>query len=305
MNKLILSLASLLLLGREAVASDPFASPQTSPMFERRADVALLFQAADRQAALGESLLSEPAQRYAAFAGTGSSTRLRFGDLPANLALLDPLGPILNDRGKRFLSSAEFEKKMGRSTGIVTLGVLREAGGAPGTQHSLSMMLNARPTTTFTSLSLGYALTSNSSLVGLLSYGRTDGIGAPDSLLSQVSAVRTIAYSMGYVRRHIFTSNDRFGFTLSVPAKVRTGSLEYSGTLPQSVDPGAAALGAPTINLRPTATERDLELGYTQLFGRDGNKGRLTGALMWRINPGHDASAKPDALMGVRYSYGF
>lgn len=305
MNKLIPALATLGLIGADAVASDPFASPQTSPWFDRRANAALLFESADRQAALGESLLSEPAQRYAAFAAAESSTRLRFGTLPANLALIDPLGPLLNERSKRFLSSAEFEKKMGRGTSIVTFGILREAGGAPGTQHSLSMILNSRPTTTFTSLSLGYALTPNSSLMGLLSYGRTEGIGAPDSLLSQVSSVRTVAYSLGYVRRQIFTSNDRFTFTLSIPAKVRTGSLEYSSTTPLAVDPGVAALGAPTINLRPTATERDLEFGYTQLYGRDGSKGRVTGALMWRVNPGHDAAAKPDMLMGVRYSYGF
>lgn len=304
MNKLLLALATLGLTGADAVASDPFALSQTRPWFEKRADAALLFEAADRQFALADTLLSEPAQRYAAFASAGSP-RLRFGALPGNMALLDPLGPLLNEHSKRFLSSAEFEKKMGRGTGIFTIGILREAGGAPGTQHSMSMVLNTRPTTTFTSLSLGYALTPTSSLMGLVSYGKTEGIGSPDSLLSQVSSVRTVAYSMGYVKRQIFTSNDRLAFTLSIPAKVRSGSLEQSGALQQAVDPNVAGYGGPRLNLRPTATERDLELGYTRLFGRDGSKGRLTGAVMYRINPGHDASARPDLLMGVRYGYGF
>ncbi|MHA4870192.1 hypothetical protein ACXZ1M_21090 [Duganella sp. PWIR1] len=302
MNKLSLTLATFGWLAADAAASDPFAFSQTPPLFEKRADTALLFGAADRQAALADSFVNDGARRYALVAGT---PRLRFGALPDNLALLDPLGPMLNERGKRFLSSAEFERKMGRGTGILTIGMLREAGGAPGTQHSMAMMLNTRPTTTFTSLSLGYAMSPRSALMAMASYGRTAGIGSPDSLLSQVSSVRTMAYSVGYVRRQLFSADDRLAFTLSIPAKVRNGSLEFNGALPQAVSPGAAAFGTPTINLRPTATERDLEFGYTRLLGRDGSQGRVTGALMWRINPGHDANAKPDALMGVRYSYGF
>ncbi|NVM76604.1 hypothetical protein FHW83_002399 [Duganella sp. SG902] len=300
MNKLPLALATLVLSGTEAVASDPFAPSQPPPLFEKRASAALLFEAADRQGALADSLYHD--QRYAAFAG---APRLHFGALPDNLALLDPLGPLLNEHSKRFLSSAEFEKKMGRGTGILTFGLLRESGGAPGTQHSMSMILNTRPTTRFTSLSLGYALSPTSSLMAMASYGKTEGIGTPDSLLSQVSSVRTVAYSLGYVKRQLFTSNDRLAFTLSIPAKVRAGSLDYSGALAQSVDPGVAAYGPPRLNLRPTATERDLEFGYTRFLGRDGSKGRVTGAVMYRINPGHDASAKPDLLTGVRYSYGF
>ena len=300
MNKLSLALATLGLLGADAVASDPFAPPQTSLWFEKRADAALLFDAADRQSALAESLQS-PA-RGILLAG---APRLRFGALSHDQALLDPLGPLLNEHSKRFLSSAEFEQKMGRATGIVTIGLLREAGGAPGMQHTMGMMLSTRPTTTFTSLSLGYALNARSSLMAMASYGRTDGIGSPDSLLAQVSSVRTVAYSAGYVRRQIFSGSDRFAVTLSIPAKVRSGSLAYSGALPQTVDPGVAALGAPTLNLRPTATERDLEFGYTRLLGKEGSQGRVTGAVMWRVNPGHDANARPDWLMGVRYSYGF
>jgi hypothetical protein len=302
MNKFSLALAITGLVGADAVAADPFAVSPASPLYEKRANAALLFDAADRQAALADSLRSEAGQRYSAFA---EGPRLRFGALPDNLALLDPLGPLLNEHGKRFLSSAEFEKKMGRGTSIVTVGILREAGGAPGSQHSMSMMLNTRPTTTFTSLSLGYALSRTSSLMALASYGKTEGIGSPDSLLAQVSSVRTVAYSAGYVRRQLLANNDRFAVTLSIPAKVRSGTLEYNGALPQSIDPGVAALGAPTLNLRPTATERDLEFGYTRSLGRDGSSGRLTGALMWRVNPGHDANARPDVLTGVRYSYGF
>jgi len=207
---------------------------------------------------------------------------------------------LLFEADERVLTSADFEKKMGRAIGMLTIGVLREKGSAPGTQHSLAMARDTRATTNFTSLSFGYMLSPRNSLTAMASYGRTAGIGSPDSLLAQVSTVRTVAFSVGYARRELFTSNDRLAVTLSMPAKVRAGSLENSGPALKAGDPGA--FGAPALNLRPTATERDLEFGYTRILGK---QGRLTGAVMLRVNPGHDAYARPDWLTGVRYSHGF
>ena len=301
MNKFSLALAIVIVLPASlagAATSDPF-SPQQIP-FEKRADTRLLFDAVDRQQALGDALQSDGAKRYLEYAG---APRLHFGALPENMSLLDPLGPTLNEHNKRFLSSAEFERKLGRAVGIVTLGILRETGSGLAEQHNMAMAMATRPTTTFTSLSLGYALSSSTSLMAMASYGRTDGIGSPDSLLSQISSIRTRAFSMGITRKQLFSADDRVALTFSVPAKVRSGSLEYSGVAPQAAYPDAT--GVPTLNLHPTATERDLEFSYTRAIGKDASKGRVTGAIMWRQNPGHDANAPPDWLMGVRYSYGF
>jgi hypothetical protein len=100
--------------------------------------------------------------------------------------------------------------------------------------------------------------------MAMASYGRTEGIGTPDSLLAQVSSVRTVAFSVGVATRQLCsTATTGFAVTFSVPAKVRTGTLQYSGLALQAGDPGTPAYGAPTLNLRPTATERDLEFGYT------------------------------------------
>jgi hypothetical protein len=285
-----------------AAASDPFPSPSLPPAFEKRASSSLLFDAADRQSALSEQVQARNDGQSRIFSG---GPRLHFGALPDNLALLDPLGPMLNEHSRRFLSSAEFEKKIGRAVGIVTIGILRENGTALGTQQTPTLSSYVRPTTTFTSASLGYALSARSSLMAMASYGRTEGIGTPDSLIAQVSSVRTVAFSVGVATREVFNNHDRFAVTFSIPAKVRSGTLQFSGPALQSGDAGAPVYGAPTLNLRPTATERDLEFGYTTMFGKDGRLGKVTGAVMLRVNPGHDANARPDWLTGVRYSYGF
>lgn len=305
MNKLSLTMlviVSPLSAAAGAATSDPLFT-QTVPQFEKRANSTLLFDAADRQSAMVDQLQTDGARRYAAFAG---APRLHFGALPENLSLLDPLGPLLNERSRRYLSSAEFEKKTGRAVGIVTFGLLRETGSTlGGGQPGTSWGMNSRPTTKFTSLSLGYALTPRSSVMAMASYGKTEGFGAPDSLMAQVSSVRTMAYSVGVSTRQIFSTQDRLAVTLSVPAKVRTGALQNGDADTRVSYANAQEFGAPTLNLRPTATERDLEFGYTTMMGKAGKMGKLTGAVMLRVNPGHDANAAPDVLTGVRYSYGF
>lgn len=306
MNKLRLTLlvvVSPLATVAGAAASDALPTQQAAPGFEKRADSTLLFDAADRQSALADQLQSDGARRYTAFSGI---PRLHFGAVSDNLALLDPLGPLLNERRRRYLTSAEFEKKTGRAVGIVTIGLLRETGSVlGGGQPGTTLALNTRPTTTFTSVSLGYALTQRSSVMAMASYGKTEGFGAPESLMAQVSSVRTMAFSVGVATRQIFTAQDRVAVTLSVPAKVRTGALQAADSGARASYASTQEFGTPTLNLRPTATERDLEFGYTTMVGKGGRSGKLTGAVMLRVNPGHDAVARPDWLTGVRYSHGF
>ncbi|TYQ17462.1 UNVERIFIED_ORG: hypothetical protein JN05_02756 [Zoogloea ramigera] len=210
--------------------------------------------------------------------------------------------PLLADRNRRYSSIAEFETHMGRAVGAVTAGILRETG--PGAERNTALALRARPTTAFTSLSMGYSVTPRSSVMAMATYGKTDGYGSPDSLMAQVSSVRTMAFSVGWSTREIFDNRDRIGITVSVPAKVRTGVQQGSG---QAAYMGSQAFGAPALNLQPTATERDIEFGYSTTVGgsRDGRGGKVTGAVMLRFNPGHDANAAPDWLAGVRYSHGF
>ncbi|MES2075312.1 MAG: hypothetical protein V4462_06780 [Pseudomonadota bacterium] len=246
--------------------------------------------------------------RDASHAGVSFATsgggRLRLGALSASGPRSDPLGPITGERNKLFLSSAEFEQKMGRAVGIVSFGMLRESGSLLGSQQTQALALRTSPTTVFTSVSVGYALSPNSSLVAMASTGRTAGLGNPDSLIAQVTGVRTVAYSVGWSRTQLWHPSDRLGLTLSVPVMVRDGTLQLSGPAAR-LDPAALSYDGRLLNLRPTAVERDLELSYARLLGYQGKQGRLTGALMLRVNPGHDATARPDLLLGVRYSFGF
>ncbi len=235
----------------------------------------------------------------------GTSAQLQLGALPGSLTPLDPLGPTLNAPRQRFLSSAQFERKMGAAVGTVSIGVLREVASAAGAQQSPAMAMYHRPSTSFTAATLGYALTSRSAVTAMVSLARTEGLGAPDSLLAQVSSVRTLAYSLAWSRRQVWAPHDSVALTLSVPARVRSGTLPSSGNISLTAEPGALPFGTALLNLRPTATERDLEWRYTVQAGASGERGKFSAALMWRVHPGHVADARPDYLLGLRYTRGF
>ncbi|MYM40054.1 hypothetical protein [Duganella qianjiadongensis] len=234
-----------------------------------------------------------------------SRARLQLGRLPVPLAALDPLGPTLNAPAQRFLTSAEFERRLGAAVGTVSIGVLREAASVTGPQQSPALAMYNRPSTSFTAATLGYALTPHASVTAMVSAARTEGLGAPDSLLAQVSSVRTLAYSLSWARRQWLLPGDSLTLTLSVPARVRSGTLAGSGSVALTGEPGALPYGTAMLNLRPTATEHDVELRYTLRPGGVAHQGRLSAAIMWRVHPGHDAAAQPEYLLGLRYVQGF
>lgn len=234
----------------------------------------------------------------------GGNSRLRFGALSETASRTTVPGTVLDEHKQRMLTSGEFEQKMGRAVGIVSVGLLRENGSLLGSQQGQALALNASPLTTFTAVSAGYALSPDSSLVAMASAGRTAGFGNNDSLIAQVSRVSTFAYSLGFASKHLFNSADRLGLTVSVPARVRDGSIRLYAPVAQT-DTGTLNYASQTLNLRPTAIERDYELSYATSFGRNGRDGKLTGLMMLRVNPGHDVTAAKDWLLGVRYTRGF
>ena len=280
-----------------AAGLDPF-SPAPYQLYPRYADQLGAFNAPYY------ALLKETSMAGISFP-IARDTRLRLGLVQEERSARDWFSPNFNERNKRFLNSADFEQKVGRAVGIVSIGVLRESGLVLGSVQGRTLALNANPTTTFTSISAGYSLGSNSSLLLTASSGRTAGFGTADSLMAQLSTVRTTAYSVSFASKRVWSSQDRFELTFSIPARVRSGEIPIGPSALQLGSTSALGYTPQTLNLRPTATERDLEMTYSTMFGKDGRLGKVTGGVMWRVNPNHDATARPDWMTGVRYGVSF
>ena len=230
----------------------------------------------------------------------GDKRRLRLGVLYEG-ALGGDVLPTMTPYARRALVSAELEQRVGRVVGVLSLGMLRESGSVLGSVQGGPLALDAAARTSFASFSLGYALAPQLSLVGMASAGHTSGFRNADSPATQLASVGTVAYSVGLAGRQLFNSSDHFGLTLTVPTKVTDGALSLAGAQVQHED-GALSYVNRTLNLAPSATERDLEMTYSRPLDR---VAKLSAALMLRVNPGHDAASPRALLLGVRYGCTF
>ena len=226
--------------------------------------------------------------------------RLRLGVLVEGRDMAEVL-PTLTPFARRGLLSAEFEQHVGPLVAIASVGVMREKGVLLGSLQGGALTVTAPTRTNFASLSLGYALSPRFSLVGMASAGRTSAYNNAEGLAGQFAPVNTVAYSIGLSARQLFEASDRFGLTLTVPTRVTQNGFNVAGAILQRED-GSLSYATRALNFSPSAVERDLEMTYSRKIGQ---QGRLSGALMLRTNPGHEAGTPRDLLLGIRYSRSF
>jgi hypothetical protein len=230
----------------------------------------------------------------------GQDGRLRLGVLSATGRHLDVL-PSMTVFAKRTLISAEYEHRSGRAVALFSIGLLRESGSLLGSMHGNELAHKTSARTAFSSISLAYALTPRLSLVGMAAAGRSSGVDLADGTQVAAAGVRTVAYSMGLSARRLWRANDRLSLTLTVPTMVTHGATGFGGAVSQR-DDGSLAFSTRTLNLAPSATERDLEMTYARELGRHE---RVAGTVLMRLNPGHDAATPRQLLIGVRYGRRF
>lgn len=230
----------------------------------------------------------------------GQDGRVRLGVLSASGSHLDVL-PSISMFAKRTLVSAEYEHRSGSALALFSVGVLRESGALLGSAHGNELAHKTSARTAFSSVSLSYALSPRLSLVGMAAAGRSSGVDLADGTQVASSGVRTVAYSLGLSARRVWRASDRLSLTLTVPTMVTQGATGMSGAVSQR-DDGSLAFSTRTLNLAPSATERDLEMTYSRELGRHE---RVAGTVLMRLNPGHDAGTPRQLLIGVRYGRRF
>jgi hypothetical protein len=201
----------------------------------------------------------------------------------------------------RMLASTELEHRTDKTVSIISLGMMRENKAMLGGVSKEAFALSNNPQTMFVSLSGGYYVNSKVTLVGMTSYGKTNGFTNNNGLVSEVTPTRTWSYSLGMAARNLWRAEDKLGVTFSMPTKVISGGMQLTGAVSQNED-GSLNMGSKFLNLTPTATEHNFEVTYTTPLTK---LSKLTGALMLRQNPGHDANAPKDFLFGVHFKKTF
>lgn len=292
-----------------ALARDSHAADSQDPFSGRRTDElpgaagpALALFAASREGPFNAPYFAMVhGARYTGVGmPAGQDGRLRLGVLSATGGHLDVL-PSMTMFAKRTLVSAEYEQRSGNAVALFSVGVLRESGSLLGSAYGNELAHKSSARTAFSSISLGYALSPRVSLVGMAAAGRSSGIDFADGTKVTPAGVRTVAYSMGLSARRLWRASDRLSLTLTVPTMVTQGATGLSTGVSQR-DDGSLAFSTRTLNLAPSATERDLEMTYGRELGR---YERIAGTVLVRVNPGHDAATPSQLLFGVRYGRRF
>lgn len=204
--------------------------------------------------------------------------------------------------GKR-LAIAEVQKSFGAITGVLTLGHLTETNSVMGMTGSGALSLQASPQTSFVTFAASNALSATTTLSVMASLGRTASYqNQAASVIDGASSSRTAAWSLGLARKDIFRSGDVLGLTASMPLKTMSGQMRVTTAVGQNPDDGALKFATQQLALRPTGTQKDLELSYARpvSFG-----GVLSAIALTKFQPGHDAQASTQFGVGVKYSRAF
>ncbi|MBC7703770.1 MAG: hypothetical protein H7274_07520 [Rhodoferax sp.] len=183
------------------------------------------------------------------------------------------------------------------------MGHLTETNSVMGMTGSGALALKATPQTSFVTFAASSAISDNTTFSVMASMGRTASYqNQAASVIDGASSSRTAAWSLGLAKRDIFRSGDVLGLTASMPLKTMSGQMRVTTAVGQNPDDGALKFATQHLALRPTGTQKDLELSYARpvSFG-----GVLSAIALTKFQPGHDAQASMQFAVGVKYQRAF
>ncbi len=194
---------------------------------------------------------------------------------------------------------AEISREQPHGVWQVALSQLREQGLLGG--YSTPAMGLAQATQTVgVSASGAWALDGHWALAGTLSQAVTTAPRAT-GMLSRATPIVSQSAGVGLVRADTWRAGDRLSLAVQAPLRARSGTLTYT------MASGVTAEGEPIytrqrVNLAQGGQEWRLESRYSV---RLNERASLSAALVWRLNPDHDAQAPSQVAAGVRLNLGF
>ena len=131
------------------------------------------------------------------------------------------------------------------------------------------------------------------------------GVSSPrlgaGSLFSEISPVRSDAFSLGLVADDVAIEGARAGFVLNQPLRVSQADAKLSLTTGRTQG-GTVLRQDFNADLEPGGREMDLEVFYEAPLGERTTVGAST---MLRIQPGHMRDADPEGVLLLRFDHKF
>lgn len=234
--------------------------------------------------------------------GFDHGIRVRVGLLSDGMNRLYDAEADTHAPGSSSLWTTEFSQQTAARYLSVSVSQLREDSGLLGSRQDELFGLNSTAITTAVSVQGAWRLAPGLALAGRYTLGHTPAMRADgDTLLGEVSDVRTDAFALGLVRADAWRSGDRLSLSMSQPLRARAGTMKFH--LPTGNDSdGRMQYTARALELGSRARELRTELNYTTPLGPQQELGI---ALAHRVNPDHAEDAEDDRMFAVRWQLQF
>lgn len=248
-----------------------------------------------------------PMAAHAAIAQRIGGFKVKAGMLSSGLnqLIVSQEGPYLpatlSNAPKANSAVLELSKTLDDLAMSLSFSQTREAGAYLGTQSSGALSLGANAGTTSVQLAAALMLAPKLALAAQASYGFTPANTGMYSLISEVTSVRTNAFSLALVASDQVKPGDRLSFALSQPMRT------YSGQLVMDVMTGVDATGTAKrdrllFSMVPTGRELRGELNYQTPLGKNATAGVT---FLVRRDPNHISDAPTEKLLAMRYTKQF
>jgi hypothetical protein len=228
---------------------------------------------------------------------------LRFGSIVQTAQMETALFGASNTPSAMSIATVELQKKFGDITTVATAGHLQETDAVLGMRGTGALGINTQANTTFMSLAASKPVAVNTYFSAMVSVGDTAAYNnAAASLIDGASASQSAAWSMGLARTDLYKTGDSLGFTLSMPLRTMSGSMNMTTATAQSQEDGSLSYATQALSLSPTGMEKDVELAYARpmSFG-----GKISAMAQVKFEPGHDAQAPTQYGIGFKYQRSF
>ncbi|GBG14632.1 putative ribosome biogenesis GTPase RsgA [Novimethylophilus kurashikiensis] len=220
--------------------------------------------------------------------------------LGLNEVARDGLGmPLVEQQGGSTVAMAELSRKFDGGKIAVSVGQMAESDRILGSLSSGAFAMNGTVSTSYFTTSGAYRLGGNTWAAGSISVGNTSASGLSGGMISGLSGATSYAWTASLLRENAWRKDDKVGFSISQPLGAVSGTMLVTKATGVNVD-GSYQYSASSVRLNGGTKETDYELDYTSPLNTYTN---ISAALMYRANPGNDATASDEAILGLRWQH--
>lgn len=205
--------------------------------------------------------------------------------------------PLAQQDASSLLATMEFSRNFTDGKFAIAAGQLQESNRLLGGTSSGALAMNGNIDTSYLTTSTAYQIRKGTWLAANLSMGNTSASGLAGGLISAISGTTSYGWTASLLQEGAFLKSDRLGFSVSQPLSAVSGAMLIDKAVGVNVD-GTYQYAMQRISLANGARETDFEVDYLTPVGQHSN---ISAALMYRANPGNDATAKDEAMLGLRW----